>query len=537
MNMRFGSFMALIGLILVMVGAASASSATASPPAVVQATSVGSGFTYQGELKNANGPVNATCAFQFALYDAASGGTQVGTTLSQNVQVADGLFTVQLDFGANTFNGASHWLQIAVQCPGDTGFTVLTPRQQLTAVPYALSLMPGATISGSANVGLTVENTASSPSTARNDGSAIVAAIEASIAAKNGTAVAGRSPVGVGVQGESADGTGVQGESTNGVAVRGRSPVVAVQGESTDGTGVQGESTNGVAVRGRSPVVAVQGESTDGTGVYGESTSGSAVEGLSYSGYGVVGISQDNTNSGVYGNNSASGPGVIGTSSSGDGVYGWSNNRNGVYGLSGDQSGFAAGVYGDNDRGGLAGWFNGDVFVNGTLSKAAGAFKIDHPLDPANKYLSHSFVESPDMKNIYDGVVTTDGNGEAVVELPAYFGALNRDFRYQLTVIGAFAQAIVASEIADNRFTIKTDKPNVKVSWQVTGIRQDAYANANRIVVEEDKPAAERGTYLHPTEQGQPESKGLGYEQRQAMRQNLQSAVQQSDQAAATERR
>jgi hypothetical protein len=141
---------------------------------------------------------------------------------------------------------------------------------------------------------------------------------------------------------------------------------------------------------------------------------------------------------------------------------------------------------------------DGDLWVVGSIQKGSGTFKIDHPLDPANKFLSHSFVESPDMMNIYNGNVTTDARGMATVELPTYFEALNQDFRYQLTVIGQFAQAIVAKEIADNRFTIQTDKPKVKVSWQVTGIRHDAYAEAHRVVVEEEKPAKERGTYLHP---------------------------------------
>ena len=121
------------------------------------------------------------------------------------------------------------------------------------------------------------------------------------------------------------------------------------------------------------------------------------------------------------------------------------------------------------------------VDVVGTLSKGGGSFKIDHPLDPANKYLYHSFVESPDMMNIYNGNITTDGDWLATVMLPDWFEALNRDFRYQLTVIGQFAQAIVAGKVANNQFSIQTDKPNVEVSWQVTGIRQDAYANAHRI--------------------------------------------------------
>ena len=141
---------------------------------------------------------------------------------------------------------------------------------------------------------------------------------------------------------------------------------------------------------------------------------------------------------------------------------------------------------------------SGNVSIKGNLSKGGGSFKIDHPLDPANKYLYHSFVESPDMMNVYNGNVVTNQRGLATVVLPDYFEALNRDFRYQLTVIGQFAQAIVAREILRNRFTIRTDKPGVKVSWQVTGIRHDAYADAHRIQVEEEKAPQEQGRYLHP---------------------------------------
>jgi hypothetical protein len=140
----------------------------------------------------------------------------------------------------------------------------------------------------------------------------------------------------------------------------------------------------------------------------------------------------------------------------------------------------------------------GDLDVIGNLSKTTGTFKIDDPLDPANKYLYHSFVESPDMMDVYNGSATTDKHGKAVVTLPDYFEKLNRDFRYQLTAIGTFAQATVANEIQNNQFTIRTSKPGVKVSWQVTGIRQDAYAKAHPMNVEEEKPANERGQYLHP---------------------------------------
>jgi hypothetical protein len=134
----------------------------------------------------------------------------------------------------------------------------------------------------------------------------------------------------------------------------------------------------------------------------------------------------------------------------------------------------------------------GNVVVGGTVAKGGGAFRIDHPLDPENKYLYHSFVESPDMKNIYDGVAALDANGEAMIELPEWFEALNRDFRYQLTCMHGFAPVYVDQEISANHFKIAGGKPGMKVSWQVTGIRRDTFANEHRIPVEEEKPAAER---------------------------------------------
>ena len=128
-----------------------------------------------------------------------------------------------------------------------------------------------------------------------------------------------------------------------------------------------------------------------------------------------------------------------------------------------------------------AGFFDGDVQITGTLFKGADAFKIDHPLEPETKFLSHSVVESPDMKNIYDGVAVFDEAGEVIVTLPDWFEALNEDFRYQLTPMGAAFVPYVADEIAGNRLEIGGGIPGRKVSWQVTGIRHDAYANAHRI--------------------------------------------------------
>ena len=141
----------------------------------------------------------------------------------------------------------------------------------------------------------------------------------------------------------------------------------------------------------------------------------------------------------------------------------------------------------------------GNTQVVGTLSKSAGSFKIDHPLDPEGKTLSHSFVESPDMKNLYDGVATLDGNGHAIVHMPDWFEALNREFRYQLTGIGvASPGAYIAEEMRGNRFVIAGGTPYAKISWMVSGTRHDAYAEKFRIPIEEDKPDEERGRYLVP---------------------------------------
>ena len=151
----------------------------------------------------------------------------------------------------------------------------------------------------------------------------------------------------------------------------------------------------------------------------------------------------------------------------------------------------------------------GDLLITGNISKGGGTFKIDHPVDPENKYLIHSFVESPDMMNVYNGNATTDAAGIVEVTLPDYFEASNKEFRYQLTPIGQFAQVIVKEEISNNKFIIQTDKPNVKVSWQVTGIRNDPYSNDHRIVPVVDKPANEKGYYLHPESFGQDASKAI----------------------------
>ncbi len=244
---------------------------------------------------------------------------------------------------------------------------------------------------------------------------------------------------------------------------------------------------------------------------------GYGVIGRSDRGIGVFGYS--NISSGVHGS-SSSNRGVYGYSDSNSGVYGSSHRYIGVYGYSYD----SIGVYAHGGSGHAA-HLAGNVTITGLLSKAGGSFKIDHPLDPANKYLYHSSVESPDMKNVYDGIVTLDDRGEAEIDFPDWFGVLNKDFRYQLTAIGAPGPNLhIAEEISDtftdnngssrdnnnnSRFRIAGGTSGMKVSWQVIGIRKDPWANAHRVQVEGEKPEKERGYYIHPDLYGKPAETGV----------------------------
>lgn len=159
---------------------------------------------------------------------------------------------------------------------------------------------------------------------------------------------------------------------------------------------------------------------------------------------------------------------------------------------------------------GFAAIFFGDVTVTGELHKSGGGFQIDHPLSPDSKIFNHSFVESSERKNIYDGVVKLDAKGAAIVKLPAWLEAVNGSFRYQLTSIGGPAPNLhVSKKISKGRFQIAGGKPRSEVSWQVTGVRTDPWAKANPLVVEEKKRANERGYYLDPLLYKKPEEKRI----------------------------
>lgn len=380
-----------------------------------------------------------------------------------------------------------------------------------------------------------------------------------------GHGVLGTSVEGIGVSGTSESGRGVTAisesgialfaettEPDGGIAVWGRSNTRAVVGTqgvtscpgtyavgacSTTGNGVFARADNGIGILGRSTtrgIVGTQGLSNSCAGTYAVGACATTADGVvaraAGTGNAVV-ASVSGTGNGL--NATAdNGRAVFGNSANGIGVIGNSNARAVIgtlgstscaaptgataYAVGGCGSTLGDGVVGKSTNG-RAGYFEGNVVITGTLSKGGGSFKIDHPTDPKNKYLSHSFVESPDMLGLYGGNVVLDAQGAATVVLPDWFEALNRDFRYQLTAIGAPAPSLyVAEEISQHRFKIAGGKPGMKVSWQVMGTRHDAFAEKHRIPVEEWKSAAERGKYLHPAAFGQPEEMGVNYVQERA---------------------
>jgi hypothetical protein len=332
-------------------------------------------------------------------------------------------------------------------------------------------------------------------------------------------------------QSNSTDGSGVYGfapASTGATyGVYGRSP-------STDGRGVYGlvEATTGFTygVYGRS-------HSTNGRGVYGVAIATSGVnvgvQGLSYSseGIGVWGwavAESGNSAWGVYGrSDSTAGRGVYGLadattgvnygvygrsqSTDGTGVYGVANATTGaawgVWGQSASNASFAYGVIGQERLGspGHAVYADGTLAASGTKS-----FQIDHPLYPETHYLNHFCFEGPEPQNIYNGVVVLDARGEAWVQLPNYFEAINRDPRYTLTPIGAAMPNLhVAVEIRGNRFKIAGGVPGRKVSWEVKAIRNDLYVQRYGFQTEQEKEDEIKGKYLQPELYGQPKERGI----------------------------
>jgi hypothetical protein len=471
------------------------------------ASELKSQMNYQGVLKEDGQPVTGSRDMIFRLYSDDSCTNLASTEIVMaDVPVTRGLFSVALEVLQSDFDGQGLWLEVEVE-----GTAIAC--QEIMAVPYALSLRPEAIVRGN-NTTLTLvsnEKYALWAQTSATDNyySAVRAKALGTTGLTYGIHGTNLSTEGRGVVGVAEATTGLN-YGVMGISDSDEGRGVAGIAESLTGTnyGVTGRSysTSGrggyfyaSAATGETYGVYGQSNSPDGYGVYGAATASSQ------GAYGVYGRSDATSGTGVFGYATANGYQNYGVSGRTDSKEGY-----GVYGQANVGGDTAYAVYGaalppEN----YAGYFFGKVHVQGTLSKSLGAFKIDHPLDPENQYLSHSFVESPDMMNVYNGNVVLDGNGQAWVDLPDYFEALNREFRYQLTCLGGFAPVYIAREIENNRFQIAGGLPGLKVSWQVTGVRQDPYAIAHPIIVEEEKAPDDQGYYLNPEVYGKPASMGI----------------------------
>ncbi|MFI9328835.1 hypothetical protein ACIGZJ_14955 [Kitasatospora sp. NPDC052868] len=299
---------------------------------------------------------------------------------------------------------------------------------------------------------------------------------------------------GVGVEGVCQNGTGVLGEG------------------GADGAGVSGTADRGPGVSGRSARgPGVSGTGVTGPGVSGASRNGVGVEGVSDSSFGVRGVAGSGEVGSwlteadvlaVFGQGRGAAHGVLGTSGSGVGAAGASLTGVGIVARG------AIGIVAQGDQ--TAGEFNGDVQVNGTMTTTGGGFRIDHPTHPEERFLAHSLVESPERKNLYDGTATLDDKGEATVTLPDWFAALNSGLCYQLTPLDGPAPNLhVVRHPGGDGFTIRGGVPQGEVCWLVTGVREDAWAKANPLVVEVEKAPGERGRLLHPEAYGRPPEQGI----------------------------
>ena len=312
----------------------------------------------------------------------------------------------------------------------------------------------------------------------------------------------------VGVKGvsDSTSGTGILGlvTATTGATYGGR-----FQSASTSGIGVFGwaTATTGATYGGR-----FESASTSGMGVLGwaSATSGST--------YGVYGQSDSTSGRGVYGYATATSGATVGVrgesrSTFGDGVVGLATATSGAaWGARGTTSSPASNAYGviGQEPSGGAGHA---VYAEGTLAATGTkSFQIDHPLSPETHYLNHFCTEAPEPLNAYTGVVTLDARGEAWVQLPNYFEAINRDPRYTLTPIGApMPNLHVAVEIQGNRFKIAGGVPGKKVSWEVKAVRNDLWVRRYGFQTEQEKEDDIKGKYLHPELYGQPKVRGIHY--------------------------
>jgi hypothetical protein len=517
-------------------------------------------ISYQGRVTDDAGvPVaDGTYDMRFRIYDAETGGTLEWDSGTRSVDVEGGVFNVYL--------GESP--QPTLDLPFDEDYWLLvtfdgvnqTPRHRFAAAGYAYmasGLVPGTVVEGAVSGGGAIEGDNSAATGNVYGGVFDVGPTHsggygAGVLGRN-TSSAGNDNYGGLLMSWGLTGTGVKGWA---LATTGQTHGVYGQSESNDGRGVYGEA----------PHIGVQGMATDATGLHCGGYFESAADQASAIRAFATSTTGDHTTYGIYGRSYASSDGSIGVYGRSSynnnygatyGVYGRSDGLEpsasgpypvGVYGLAGNTSssfgigGYfesnapqGCGVEGQNrfvgvravatgtvglnfgvaattaSAAGVAGWFEGDINVTGDIHKSNCYFLIDHPLDPENKLLRHTCVESPENLLIYRGTVRLSADGEAVVELPGYFEALTDEMQasVHLTPRGRPFLTGYDWQPGYTAFTVY-GSPERQVSWMVLAQRDDPVAKQHMRPVVEDKGPdnkfCDRGELLYPSAYGYPEA-------------------------------
>jgi len=492
-------------------------------------------FTYQGQLTEAGTPVAGPVDLAFRLYDGAAGGMQIGPEVAFDNfdNFADGgEFTVALDFGAGAFPGEDRWLEIWVDG------APLSPRQAVRPTPYAMHALmvndgalpvPYASAVDFSNAGNDFEGSFSGSHSGNGAGLTSLNASNLSTGTVGSGRVSGTysnaltlSNAGNSFTGDGGGLMNIDWDSLVNVpagfadGVDDTSNVWSMNGNDVyydaGSVGIGTTSPNamlsvgtgdGAALHvGQQPQLNLMKDTVDNKFRI-------QLTGTGYGGYDLQ-IGRDNGAHEII----LSGQVGIGTDnptyplhvvSSTTAIRGEAPNT-GVLGLSAADDG--VGVYGQASGNNSYGVFSsGDMGASGTKS-----FVIDHPSDPENKYLKHYTSEGPEPLNIYRGRVTLDGSGEASVELPDYFEAINRDPLYTLTPIGAAMPNLhVSAEVSGNQFRIAGGVPGMDVSWRVEAVRDDPYVRSRGAPVEVIKSESERGLYQYPEFYDQPPERGTNY--------------------------
>ncbi len=540
-------------------------------------------FTYQGELRNGASLATGLHDFRFRLYDSLAGGTPQGQVLcADNVSVTNGRFSILLDFGAQ-FAGQKRFLEIqtradtGLDCSNVGGFVLLFPRQELTAAPnaaFALAAasstnatqlggqppshytsaanltgaLPGVSLSGSYPAAVNITNPANTfagsgaglinlNAAAISSGTLADARLSGNIPRLNAANIFSNSTnafmgaLGIGTA-----------SPTHTLHIANPLPTIAIH--DTDSTSQQvgyisyRDSANaerawvGFGTAGSpdfSLVNARPGGNINLLPLAGKVTIGTT----EVVGQRLLTVDSGTNNcahfqsisditSTLQAINLASSGGALAISATSNGTGGI-----GLFGAALSGTGGVYAVFGNTTSANPSAnalYAQGRLTATGTKS-----FRIDHPADPANKYLFHYCAESDEVINFYSGKATLNENGEAVVELPSYFAAINRDPRYTLTALGAPMPLLhIATEIDDGalsaaaaarpgaaiprcRFSISGGVPGGKVSWRIDAVRNDEWMKRCAAPVEADKPGTEIGTFQHPEFYGQSPAKGLAH--------------------------